>query len=307
MFQQQGELREMAGVKPEPDTEVGNASAAAAVKVCNVQAAILGEGVPAAPAPAGVQMASNQQLLAALLPGLNPRKAMGEDVLDTAALGAPVEVAAAAAGASSGDVAGTAAAAADPALGLAKPARGILATAAAGTNCDRPLEVGLSEGEQGGRIVDNMQMNAAAKCSAGRRTAMALLVGASSQGLTGQAEKAAVGSSCLKAVASNPSDPDAVGISGAAHIEQLRQDQGRSQAAADVHPLAIAAPSAIAPAVATQLPPPATLALAGDVGMSGGDNHVPKQTTSVQEAALEVLDLCTSLNVSTSQGEDGFL
>ena len=160
VFQQRAELREVAGVKQEPDTEFGNAStattlaAAAAVTVCSMQAAILGEGVPAA---AGIQMASNQQLLGALLPGLNLRlQAVGEGVLDIATPGAPVEVAAAAAaatGASSGDVTGDAAAAANPATGPGKSVREIPDTAAARSSGSIPLGVGLSGGEQVGHAI----------------------------------------------------------------------------------------------------------------------------------------------------------
>ena len=165
VFQQRSELMEMAGVKREPDTEVGNAlaaatsAAAAAVEVCRVQAAILGEGLPAAPtleaveaqaapAAAGMQMASNQQLLGALLPGLNPREAMGKGILDIAASEATVEVAAAAAGASSNDVAGTSVA--NLPAGLENSCQEILDTAAARSSGSILLGVGLSGGEQGG-------------------------------------------------------------------------------------------------------------------------------------------------------------
>ena len=326
VFQQRSKLMEMAGVNREPDTEVGNAlaaatsAAAAAVEVCRVRAAILGEGLPAAPtleaveaqaapAAAGVQMASNQQLLGALLPGLNPREAMGEGVLDIAASGAPVEVTAAAgAGASSGDV--TLTASANPLAGLDNSAQEILDTAAARSSGSIPLGAGISGGEQGGHATPNVQTDAAADCSADRGAATPLLVGPSLQGMAGCAGGAAVGSlTATGAVAPNP-----FSSAGAAGIEQLRPDHSRSQPAAAAHPLASAAPAIAAAATAAGASSVEVAAGTGEgnpnqVAAAGAEQHQLKYTSSVQDyglkdtgnvaqAALEVMQLCEKLKVS---------
>ena len=108
--------------------------------------------------------------------------------------------------------------------------------------------------------------------------------------MAGCAEGAAVGSSHMIAVAPDPCSPSAAfGINGAAHIKQLRPEHGRYQPAVAPHSLptvaeAVAAPSAIpaaaAAAAASDLPPPDAVGLAGDVGVSLGDNHALKPPVS---------------------------
>ena len=195
VFQQPREFNGKAGVKQ--DTEAGNASAvatAAAVEVCSVPAAVLGEGGPAAPTPeaveaqaalaaAGEQMARNQQLRGILEPGLNAKEAVVEGRIDGATPKVPGE--AAAAGASSGNA--IRAAAAGCAIGLenSAPKVHVPATAAAATYGDGPMGVGLIEGEQASA---KLQTDAAADCSAGSGEATAVLAGGGVQGMAGCAE-----------------------------------------------------------------------------------------------------------------------
>ena len=188
VFLQPGELIGKAGVKQEPHTEVCNplaAVTAAALEVCSGQAAVLVEGVPAAPmleaveaqaalAAAGEQMARDQQLRGTLEPGLNAKEAVVECRIDGATPRVPGE--AAAAGASSGNAFCAAAAAAGCAIGLenSAPKVHVPATAAAATYGDDPLGVGLIEGEQASA---KLQADAAADCSAGSGEATAVLAG----------------------------------------------------------------------------------------------------------------------------------
>ena len=175
VFQQRGELRGRARVKQDTDTEVGSASAAAeANEICSVQAAVLGGGVPAAPmqeavdaqaalAAARERMATNQRLRGCLEP-LNGEGVVRKGATDIAGPRAPGKVAiAAGAGDSSGDVAGTAAAA----VCLVVPGREFPLTAAVDSNGHSPLVVGLSGGGPGGPASANLRTNAASGCSAG--------------------------------------------------------------------------------------------------------------------------------------------
>ena len=140
---------------------------------------------------------------------------------------------------------------------------------------------------------------------------MAVLVGASLQGMAGCAGGAAVGSlTATGAVAPNPSSS-----AGAAGIEQLRPDHGRSQPApAAVHPLPSAAPAIAAAATAAGA---SCVGLAAGIGgadpnqmaAAGAEQDRLKNTSSVQDydlkdtdnvvqAALEVMQLCEKLKVS---------
>ena len=265
-----------------------------------MQAAVLGGGVPAAPmqeakaalGAAGAQMATNQRLTGVLELGVNAKGVVRGGGMHMAAPRAPGEVAiSAAAGDSSDDVVDTAAA-----VGLVVPGQTFPVTAAAGSNGHNSLGSGVSGGGQGGRASANLHTDEAAGCSAGRGPATALLVGesfTSLQGMAGCAE--GVGSSHMIAVAPDPCSPAAVGTNGVARFQLLRPEHGRDEHAAAPHPLPTATTTA---AAAADLPPPVAVTLAGDVGVSRDDNSTPKQTTSVQDAALEVLDLCTTLKVS---------
>ena len=101
----------------------------------------------------------------------------------------------------------------------------------------------------------------------------------------------------------NTSSSPAVGIDGAAPIEQLRPDYGRSQPAAAMHPLASAAPGV---AVAATTAGASCVGVAAgvleadlnQVTAAGAEQYRLKDTSSVQKAALEVLRLCTTLQVS---------
>ena len=298
----------------EPDTEVRKALApAAAVEVCSVPAAVLGEGVPAAPTPeavdaeaalaaGGEQMTKSQQLRGILEPGLNAKNAVVEVGIDRATTRVPGE--AAEAGDSSGNALG-AAGAAGVAVGLenSAPKVHVPATAAAASIGNIPLGVGLSGGEQAGRASANMQTDAAADCSAGSGAAMALLVGARLQGMAGCAEGAAAGGTHTETVLSNPSSSAAVGVDGAALVEQLRPDHGWSQPAAAAHPLPSSAPAIADAATAAGASCVGVAAGFGEadlnqVAAAGAEQFRLKDTSSVQEAALEVLRLCTTLEVS---------
>ena len=326
VLQQPGEVRGRAGVKQERDCEGKKAptsATVAAVEVCRVQAAVLGQGVPAAPmqaaveaqaalALAGEHMATKQQPPGVLELELIPVEAVGlEGGVDMTAPGAPGRLAAGG-GAGSGDVAGVAAP--EPAIGLVAATQEAHVTAAFGSKWDRPLEVGLFQGEQGGHAIPNMQRDAAAGCSAGRGAAAGLLVRARLQGMPERAEGAAVGSIYARNLAPKQLSSAADGINGAAHTEQLRPDHGRSPPAAAAHPLLPAAPAIAATATAAGASCVGVAAGTcganpNQVAAAGAEQHRLKDASSVHDyalkdtgnvvqAALEVMQLCKKLKVS---------